>query len=223
MLGYSDTTKVAGIVSSMWSLYRVQVDLATAAAHEGVTLRFFHGRGGSVGRGAADAREAVAAQPPQTRSGRFKVTEQGEVITARYGLPSLARRNLEIAVTSVLGGLVERPHIPAEWSAILDRLAAAAFAAHVDLIEAPGFLQFFAACTRSTDRRLQSLARGTRRARSSTAGVTLAGRRRAATFRELVRLPPRDGVHATSNDRAMAVGSFLERAAAVSGALASRI
>jgi phosphoenolpyruvate carboxylase len=147
MLGYSDTTKVAGIVSSMWSLYRVQVELDAVAEREGVTLRFFHGRGGSVGRGAADAREAVAAQPPQTRRGRFKVTEQGEVISARYGLPSLARRNLEIAVTAVLGGLVERPRIPPEWNAVLDRLAAAAFAAHVELLEAPGFLQFFTACT----------------------------------------------------------------------------
>ena len=78
-------------------------------------MRFFHGRGGSAGRGAADARDAVAAQPPEVRNGRLKVTEQGEVISDRYGLPSLARRNLELAVTSVVGGLVARPSIAPTW------------------------------------------------------------------------------------------------------------
>lgn len=147
MLGYSDTTKLAGIVASLWAIYRAQLALTEVAARHGVTLRFFHGRGGSVGRGAADAREAVAAQPPTTRSGRFKVTEQGEVIAARYGLPSLARRNLELAVTSVLDGLVTRPAIPAAWHALLDRLAATAQTAYTALIEAPDFLAFFTACT----------------------------------------------------------------------------
>ena len=147
MLGYSDTTKLAGIVASMWAIYRAQVELTEVAARYGVRMRFFHGRGGSVGRGAADAREAVAAQPPQTRSGRFKVTEQGEVITARYGLPSLARRNLELAVTSVVAGLEPAPAIDPGWPALLDRLARTGEAAYVDLIEAPDFVPFFAACT----------------------------------------------------------------------------
>jgi len=147
MLGYSDTTKLAGIVASMWAIYRGQLALGEVAARHGVALRFFHGRGGSVGRGAADAREAVAAQPPPTRSGRFKVTEQGEVIAARYGLPSLARRNLELAVTSVLAGLAPAPPIDPAWYAVLDRLAATAQAAYVELIEAPDFLTFFTACT----------------------------------------------------------------------------
>ncbi|MEA2720773.1 MAG: phosphoenolpyruvate carboxylase, partial [Candidatus Eremiobacteraeota bacterium] len=111
-------------------------------------LRFFHGRGGSVGRGAADAREAVAAQPPQTRSGRFKVTEQGEVIGARYGLPSLARRNLELAVTSVIAGIAQpAPAADPAWYALLDRLGAAAQDAYVALVDDPDFLAFFAACT----------------------------------------------------------------------------
>jgi phosphoenolpyruvate carboxylase len=147
MLGYSDTTKLAGIVASMWAIYRAQLALGEVAARHGVSLRFFHGRGGSVGRGAADAREAVAAQPPQTRSGRFKVTELGEVIAARYGLPSLARRNLELAVTSVLGGIAHRPPIAPEWYATLDALAAAAQSAYAELIDDAAFLAFFAACT----------------------------------------------------------------------------
>jgi len=147
MLGYSDTTKVAGIVASMWAIYRAQRAIAAVAAEHGVTVRFFHGRGGSAGRGAADAREAVAAQPPSARSGRFKVTEQGEIIRARYGLPSLARRNLELAVTSVLRGIPRQPDPPAEWCDLMDRLAERGRLAYVDLIETDGFLAFFAACT----------------------------------------------------------------------------
>jgi len=147
MLGYSDSAKVAGIVLSSWSIYRAQLAIRDVALRHGTTLRYFHGRGGSSGRGAADAREAIAAQPPQVRNGRFKVTEQGEVISARYGLPSLARRNLELAVTSVVGGLDRPADFPPEWFTLLDRIADRAQAAYVELIEAPGFLDFFAACT----------------------------------------------------------------------------
>ncbi|HEY0615097.1 MAG TPA: phosphoenolpyruvate carboxylase, partial [Candidatus Elarobacter sp.] len=148
MLGYSDTTKVAGIVASTWALYRAQIGLVNAASAHGIELRFFHGRGGSAGRGAADARDAVAAQPPSARSGRFKVTEQGEVIGARYGLPSLARRNLELAVTSVAAAITEPPRAeePA-WHALLDRLAATARTSYEALVGDPEFLTFFAACT----------------------------------------------------------------------------
>jgi phosphoenolpyruvate carboxylase len=147
MLGYSDSAKVAGIVASAWGIYRAQLAICGVAERFGVTLRYFHGRGGSVGRGAADAREAIAAQPPLARNGRFKVTEQGEVISARYGLPSLARRNLELAVTAVSGGFAPAADVRPEWSALLDRLAAHAQAAYVELIDDPDFLAFFALCT----------------------------------------------------------------------------
>jgi phosphoenolpyruvate carboxylase len=147
MLGYSDSAKVAGIVASSWGLYRAQLAIREVAARHGTALRFFHGRGGSPGRGVADARDAVAAQPPQVRNGRFKVTEQGEVISDRYGLPSLARRNLELAVTSVLGGFDAAHDYPAEWFTVLDRMVERSQHAYVELIESPGFLDFFAACT----------------------------------------------------------------------------
>jgi phosphoenolpyruvate carboxylase len=147
MLGYSDSAKVAGIVASAWGIFRAQVAIAGVAERFGVTLRYFHGRGGSVGRGAADAREAIASQPRQARNGRFKVTEQGEVISARYGLRSLARRNLELAVTAVTGGFTPAPPLPPEWPALLDRLATHAQAAYVELIDDPEFLEFFALCT----------------------------------------------------------------------------
>jgi phosphoenolpyruvate carboxylase len=147
MLGYSDSAKVAGIVFSSWSIYRAQLAIRDVALRHGTALRFFHGRGGSSGRGVADAREAILAQPPQVRNGRFKVTEQGEVISDRYGLPSLARRNLELAVTSVLGGFGAAPDFPPAWFAVLDRMAESAQKAYVELIDTPGFLDFFAACT----------------------------------------------------------------------------
>jgi phosphoenolpyruvate carboxylase len=148
MLGYSDGTKVAGIVSAAWSIYRAQVAIAELTAHYGVAVRFFHGRGGSVGRGAADAREAIAAMPPELRNGRFKVTEQGEVIRARYGMPSLARRNLELAVTAVLDGLRQKPApVPGAWTRQLDALAADAQRVYLNLIDDPDFLRFFAQAT----------------------------------------------------------------------------
>jgi len=147
MLGYSDSAKVAGIVASTWGIYRAQVAICGVAERFGVTLRYFHGRGGSAGRGAADAREAIAAQPPHARTGRFKVTEQGEVIGARYGLPSLARRNFELAVTSAVRGFAVEKPVPPAWPAMLDRLAAHAQAAYVELIDDPQFLAFFALCT----------------------------------------------------------------------------
>jgi phosphoenolpyruvate carboxylase len=147
MLGYSDSAKVAGIVKSAWSIYRAQLAIREVAHKHGVTLRYFHGRGGSAGRGAADAREAIAAQPPAVRGGRYKVTEQGEVISSRYGLPSLARRNLELTVTSVLGGFAPAPEVPELWFETLDALAQRAQTAYVDLIDDPGFLNFFSACT----------------------------------------------------------------------------
>jgi phosphoenolpyruvate carboxylase len=148
MLGYSDTTKVAGVIASAWALYRAQLAIARVAGRHGVTPRFFHGRGGSVGRGAATAHEAVDAQPPPARTGELKITEQGEVIGARYGLPSLARRHLELAVTAVAASLAAPPTpAPADWFALLDRLGADARAAYLALIDDPEFLAFFAAAT----------------------------------------------------------------------------
>ena len=148
MLGYSDGTKVAGIVAASWSIYRAQVAIGELAGHHGVSVRFFHGRGGSVGRGAADARVAIAAMPPAHRNGHFKVTEQGEVIRARYGMPSLARRNLELAVTAVLGGIREQP-VPLSESRrqLLDTLAASAQWVYLELIDDPDFLRFFGQST----------------------------------------------------------------------------
>lgn len=148
MLGYSDSNKSGGIVTSSWEIYRAQQAISGLAQERGVALRFFHGRGGSPGRGAIEPRQAVLVQPPSAWNGRFKLTEQGEVIAARYGLPSLIRRNLEVLFTSVYESLMATP-VPVEpgWTVALDQLAQRARAAYAELVEAPQFLQFFEACT----------------------------------------------------------------------------
>jgi phosphoenolpyruvate carboxylase len=148
MLGYSDSNKEGGIVTSTWEIYRAQRDLARVASECGFGLRFFHGRGGSIARGVADPRRSIADTPPNARSRHFKQTEQGEVIASRYGLPSLARRNLEIVTSSLFG---QRPPAAAaeleRWDQLMDRIAKRAHDAYRSLVDEPGFIAFFETCT----------------------------------------------------------------------------
>ena len=125
MLGYSDSNKDAGFVAANWALYRAQRDLCRAAGEEGVGLRFFHGRGGAIGRGGGPANRAILAQPPGTLGSRIKITEQGEVIADRYGLPGLAHRHLEQIVNAVLRArFAPADHPDPAWERALERLAA---------------------------------------------------------------------------------------------------
>lgn len=103
MLGYSDSAKDGGMLASSWALYRAQEELAAIAREHGVALTLFHGRGGSVGRGGGSpVLRALEALPPATIDGRVKITEQGEVISQKYGLPGLARTNLEVVLAGTL-------------------------------------------------------------------------------------------------------------------------
>ncbi|TAM58006.1 phosphoenolpyruvate carboxylase [bacterium] len=148
MLGYSDSNKSGGLLTASWEIYQAQRGLCAVAAEHGVRLTFFHGRGGSLGRGAAAPHRAMALQPSEAHDGRFKVTEQGEVIASRYGLPSLARRNLELLTTSVYRSLDERPPLgQARWTPLLDQLSGRAYAAYRALVDDPDFLRFFEQCT----------------------------------------------------------------------------
>jgi phosphoenolpyruvate carboxylase len=133
MIGYSDSGKQVGYVASRAALHRAQLDLAEVARAEGVTLTLFHGRGGAVGRGGGPANRAIRAQPPAALAGRFRVTEQGETIAARYGRAEIAARDLEQTIDAVLvaswgadAAAAAPPAAAREREALLDRAAEAA-------------------------------------------------------------------------------------------------
>ncbi len=145
MLGYSDSNKESGFLAANWLLWQAQAALAATAARAGVGLTLFHGRGGTVGRGGGRLDQAILGQPAGTIGGRLKVTEQGEVIAARYGNPQIALRHLELLVGAVLAAEARPPAEPsAADRAVLDRLAGASSGAYRALIYGdPGFAGFF--------------------------------------------------------------------------------
>ena len=149
MLGYSDAGKDAGFLASRWLLYTAQEDLSEQAAARGVELRLFHGRGGSAARGGGPAYRSILAQPPGSVGGRIKITEQGEVITAKFADARLAVRSLEKTVAAVVRATVEPGAPPApEWRAEMDRIAARSWTAWRALVhDDPAFLEAFRACT----------------------------------------------------------------------------
>ncbi|MGY1715322.1 phosphoenolpyruvate carboxylase [Geodermatophilus sp. SYSU D01106] len=152
MLGYSDSNKDGGYLAANWALYRAELTLVEVARREGIRLRLFHGRGGTVGRGGGPSYEAIRAQPPGAVAGALRITEQGEVIAAKYGEPDLARRNLEALVAATLEATlldVEGLGDDAEDAyALLDDLAARAQDAYRALVhETPGFVEWFRAAT----------------------------------------------------------------------------
>src|SRR5207248_7809272 len=111
-LGYSDSNKDGGYVASKWELYRAQAALAEAAAAHGVALRLFHGRGGAVNRGGGPTRDAILAMPPAAVAPAVKLTEQGEIISRRYGDGRVARHHLEQLTGAVMEGVLHPPAGP---------------------------------------------------------------------------------------------------------------
>ncbi|WP_131740099.1 phosphoenolpyruvate carboxylase [Actinomadura roseirufa] len=149
MLGYSDSAKQLGPASATLRLYDTQEALTAWAARSDVTLTLFHGRGGSLGRGGGPANRAILAQAPGSVAGRFKVTEQGEVIFARYGHPQIARRHVEQVTSAVLlastGPVQDRARqAAARFRPLADKIGEAAKAAFRALIETDGFAAWFA-------------------------------------------------------------------------------
>ncbi len=152
MLGYSDSNKDGGYLAANWALYRAELALVEVAARAGVRLRLFHGRGGTVGRGGGPSYEAIRAQPPGSVSGQLRITEQGEVIAAKYAEPHLARRNLEALVAATLeSSLLSLEGLGSDAEdayALLDDLAGRAQAAYRALVhDTPGFVEWFRAAT----------------------------------------------------------------------------
>jgi phosphoenolpyruvate carboxylase len=148
MLGYSDSNKDGGFLTSGWELYKAEIELARVFKQHGVRLRLFHGRGGSVGRGGGPTYHAILAQPVGAVSGQIRLTEQGEVISTKYGTPDTGRRNLEVLLAATLEASLtdhENKVEPAEqFHAVMDELSARAFNAYRGLVyETPGFTTYF--------------------------------------------------------------------------------
>jgi phosphoenolpyruvate carboxylase len=147
MLGYSDSNKDGGFLSSGWALYRAEIALTEVFARHGITLRLFHGRGGSVGRGGGPSYQAILAQPQGAVQGQIRITEQGEVIASKYANPELGRRNLEILAAATLEAtLLGHEHDAPKpgFLAAMEELSASAFAAYRRMVyETPGFEEYF--------------------------------------------------------------------------------
>lgn len=152
MLGYSDSNKDGGYLAANWALYRAELDLVRVARETGIRLRLFHGRGGTVGRGGGPSYDAILAQPPGAVEGSLRITEQGEIIAAKYAEPRRARRNLEALVSATLEStLLDVEGLgddAAPAYAVLDELAELARVAYADLVhDTPGFVDYFEAST----------------------------------------------------------------------------
>ena len=150
MLGYSDSNKDGGFFTSTWSLYQAEVDLVRLFAEHKVTLRLFHGRGGSVGRGGGPSYDAILAQPPGSVGGQIRLTEQGEIIASKYANPENGRRNLETLLSATLEATLLPPTDGAEvqsspeFMSAMEEISASAHRAYRDLVyETPGFTDYF--------------------------------------------------------------------------------
>lgn len=147
MIGYSDSDKDAGYVTSNWMLYGAQRRLTEVAAGHGVRLTFFHGRGGAIGRGGGPLARAIVGQPAGTVRGRLQVTEQGEVLFTRYASQGIAHRHLEQVVNAVIRAssrLTTDPGDESGWGRTMDRLSGRAVAAYRELVnDDPAFVRFF--------------------------------------------------------------------------------
>ncbi|MBV8337624.1 MAG: phosphoenolpyruvate carboxylase, partial [Alphaproteobacteria bacterium] len=147
MLGYSDSNKDGGFLTSGWELYKAEIALVAVFRRHDVGLRLFHGRGGSVGRGGGPSYQAILAQPPGAVQGAIRITEQGEVIASKYSNPELGRRNLETLAAATFEASLWQPEQAEqrpEYLEAMEFLSAAAYRVYRSLVyETPGFDRFF--------------------------------------------------------------------------------
>jgi len=148
MIGYSDSTKDGGYLSACWSVFKAQQQLHQVASEHGVELTFFHGRGGSLGRGGGPAARSILSLPEGTFHGSLRLTEQGEVLADRYDDPIIAHRHLEQMIwSSLLAGGKPTISIKKEWGETMERLAESSYRKYRKLVELPDFVEFFRRAT----------------------------------------------------------------------------
>lgn len=171
MIGYSDSAKDAGTTAAAWAQYRAQEELVKVCAEAGVELLLFHGRGGTVGRGGGPAHEAILSQPPGSVAGRFRTTEQGEVIRFKYGMPEVAVQNMNLYLAAVLEATYLPPVAPKpEWRKIMETMAADGLNAYRQIVQQePRFVEYFRQAT--PEQELGRLPLGSRPARRRTGGI----------------------------------------------------
>jgi phosphoenolpyruvate carboxylase len=169
MLGYSDSTKDGGYLTACWSLYQAQKSLVKVAETHGVKLTFFHGRGGSLGRGGGPTARSIMSLPTGSFRGSMRLTEQGEVMADRYDDPAIAHRHLEQVVwSSLLAAGNPAPPPSDEWLATMDHISASSFVEYRKLLEQPRFVEFFRCVTPLTD--IEQLPIGSRPSRRIPGG-----------------------------------------------------
>ena len=168
MVGYSDSAKDVGRLAAAWELYKAQETIVAACREHGVPITLFHGRGGSVGRGGGPTYLAIQSQPPGSVDGTLRVTEQGEMIQAKFGLLGIAVRTLEVYTTATLEATLTRPTpVDAGWRETMERVADASRAAFRRTVyDDPRFLRYFSAATPEAE--LDALHIGSRPARRTT-------------------------------------------------------
>lgn len=171
MIGYSDSAKDAGTTAAAWAQYRAQESLVDVCCEHGVELLLFHGRGGTVGRGGGPAHAAILSQPPGSVAGRFRTTEQGEMIRFKFGLPDIAEQNLNLYLAAVLEATLLPPPMPESgWRDLMERLAEEGVAAYRGVVrDHPQFVEYFRQAT--PEQELGRLPLGSRPAKRREGGV----------------------------------------------------
>ncbi|WP_412972323.1 phosphoenolpyruvate carboxylase [Glaciecola sp. MF2-115] len=170
MIGYSDSAKDAGSLAAGWAQYESQEALVALAAEKSVTLTLFHGRGGTIGRGGLPAKAAIHSQPPGSLTGGFRVTEQGETIRYKFGMPQLAKRSLSIYAAAVVEAMLSPPPAPrSEWRETITKMAGKARDNYRGVVrEDPEFVPYFRVAT--PEQELGKLPLGSRPAKRNPSG-----------------------------------------------------
>jgi phosphoenolpyruvate carboxylase len=170
MIGYSDSAKDAGTLAAGWAQYRAQEALVKVCQQRGVRLRLFHGRGGTVGRGGAPAHMAILSQPPGSVQGQLRVTEQGEMIRFKFGLPGIAIQSFQLYASAVLEASLLPPPAPEPaWRELMQRLADRSVEVYRGVVrEEPQFVEYFRQAT--PEQELARLPLGSRPAKRRSQG-----------------------------------------------------